>query len=604
MISEVTLNAETVAADLRPVLLRLARELRKETEQLGITARQATLLWLVKRSPGLSLAELAAEEGISPPALSGHVDRLERAGLIERLRSTDDRRRVGLRLTDEGARMLSACASPPNDMARRPVERARARRAGGDRRRRSGASGAARGRRVTTLAIALRTRTFRSLRRHRNYRIFFTGQLVSLAGTWMQNVALAWLVLELSGSPLAVGALAFWRFVPFTVFGLVAGVVADRLESRRLVMWTQAVAMAISVALAVVTLTGWATLPIVYVLAALGGIALAFDAPGRQSLTFQMVGPRELPNAVALNTGLFNGSRIIGPAIAGLIIAAAGTGICFVLNAVSFLAVLAALAVIRDEELHPVEQDPSARVVDGLRRAFAFAWADPQLRSILGVVTVVSTVGFNFHVLVPLLASDTLHVGPGGIRPPLGIVRPGRARRRARHRDVPRGELAAVRHGHHGVRRLALPLAPVQDAVLAGVLLFAIGVSFTLFTANANAFVQLGAPDHLRGRLFGLYLFAFVGPRPSAGSLQAGWRTLEEHRSPSRSQGRGARDDRLRERVARAGSEARHGRSLPVLTRPPEHEVGDDDDDEREREDHRRRRVDRRRDAEPERPQM
>ena len=106
MISEVTLNAETVAADLRPVLLRLARELRKETEQLGITARQATLLWLVKRRPGLSLAELAGEEGISPPALSGHVDRLERAGLIERLRSTDDRRRVGLRLTDEGARML------------------------------------------------------------------------------------------------------------------------------------------------------------------------------------------------------------------------------------------------------------------------------------------------------------------------------------------------------------------------------------------------------------------------------------------------------------------------------------------------------------------
>lgn len=106
MISEVTLGAETVAADLRPVLLRLARELRKETEQLGITARQATLLWLVKRSPGLSLAELAAEEGISPPALSGHVDRLERAGLIERLRSTDDRRRVGLRLTDEGARIL------------------------------------------------------------------------------------------------------------------------------------------------------------------------------------------------------------------------------------------------------------------------------------------------------------------------------------------------------------------------------------------------------------------------------------------------------------------------------------------------------------------
>jgi len=262
---------------------------------------------------------------------------------------------------------------------------------------------------VTTIAFALRARTFRSLRRHRNYRIFFTGQLVSLAGTWMQNVALAWLVIELSGSPLAIGALALWRFVPFTIFGLVAGVVADRIESRKLVMATQAAAMAISIALAVVTLTDTATLPLVYVLAALGGIALAFDAPGRQSLTFQMVGPRELPNAVALNSGLFNGSRVIGPAIAGLVIAAVGTGICFVLNAVSFLAVLSALAIVRAEELYPVAKDRSATIVGGLRRAASFAWNDPQLRLILSVVTVVSTVGFNFHVLVPLLAADTLH---------------------------------------------------------------------------------------------------------------------------------------------------------------------------------------------------
>ena len=375
---------------------------------------------------------------------------------------------------------------------------------------------------MSTLAIALRTRTFRSLRRHRNYRIFFTGQLVSLAGTWMQNIALAWLVLELSGSPLAIGALAFWRFVPFTVFGLVAGVVADRLESRRLVMWTQAVAMAISVALAVVTLTGWATLPIVYVLAALGGIALAFDAPGRQSLTFQMVGPRELPNAVALNTGLFNGSRIVGPAIAGVIIAVAGTGICFVLNAVSFLAVLAALAVIRDEELHPVEKDPSARVVDGLRRAFVFAWTSPQLRSVLGVVTVVSTVGFNFHVLVPLLASDTVHVGPEGfglLSASFGLGALIGALTTATFRGAS-WRLFATGTTAFGV--LALALAPVQNAVLAGVLLFAIGISFTLFTANANALVQLGAPDHLRGRLIGLYLFAFVGTAP-VGGLFAGW---------------------------------------------------------------------------------
>jgi MFS family permease len=375
---------------------------------------------------------------------------------------------------------------------------------------------------VTTLAFALRARTFRSLRRHRNYRIFFTGQLVSLAGTWMQNVALAWLVIELSGSPLAIGALAFWRFVPFTIFGLVAGVVADRIESRKLVMATQAAAMAVSIALAVVTLTDTATLPLVYVLAALGGIALAFDAPGRQSLTFQMVGPRELPNAVALNSGLFNGSRVIGPAIAGLVIAAVGTGLCFVLNAVSFLAVLSALAIVRAEELYPVAKDRSATIVGGLRRAASFAWNEPQLRLILSVVTVVSTVGFNFHVLVPLLAADTLHVGPEGfglLSATFGLGALVGALATATFRQAS-WRMFSIGTASFGV--LVLLLAPVQNAYLAGLVLFGIGVSFTLFTANANSLVQLTAPDHLRGRLIGLYLFAFLGLAP-IGGLFAGW---------------------------------------------------------------------------------
>ncbi len=375
---------------------------------------------------------------------------------------------------------------------------------------------------MTMLAFALRARTFRSLRRHRNYRIFFTGQLVSLAGTWMQNVALAWLVIELSGSAIAIGALAFWRFVPFMVFGLVAGVVADRFESRRLVMATQAGAMVISIALAIVTLTGTATLPIVYVLAALGGVALAFDAPGRQSLTFQMVGPRELPNAVALNSGLFNGSRVIGPAIAGLVIAAVGTGLCFVLNAVSFLAVLAALFLVRDEELVQVEKDRGATILGGIRRAAGFAWRDPQLRLILGVVTVVATVGFNFHVLVPLLAADTLHVGPEGfgfLSAAFGLGALVGALASATVRAAS-WRLFAIGTASFGV--LALLLAPVHNAYLAGVLLFGIGISFTLFTANANTLVQLAAPDYLRGRLIGLYLFAFLGLAP-IGGLFAGW---------------------------------------------------------------------------------
>ena len=222
MISDVTLTPEVVAADLRPVLLRLARELRKETEQLGITARQATLLWLVKRSPGLSLAELAAEEGISPPAMSGHVDRLERAGLLERERSSDDRRRVGLRLTEDGQRLLRRIrarrttwlADRLRTLDSRRARRGRSRRAGAPptrRRRTRDARSPSRCARARSGASDDTATTASSSR----------GQLVSLAGTWMQNVALAWLVIELSGSALAIGALAFWRFVPFTLFGLV-----------------------------------------------------------------------------------------------------------------------------------------------------------------------------------------------------------------------------------------------------------------------------------------------------------------------------------------------------------------------------------------------
>jgi len=375
---------------------------------------------------------------------------------------------------------------------------------------------------VTSLAIALRTRTFRSLRRHRNYRIFFYGQLVSLAGSWMQNVALAWLVLELSGSPLAIGVLAFCRFVPFTVFGLAAGVVADRVDTRRLVMATQGAALIVSVALAVVTLTGTATLTVVYVLAALGGITLAFDAPGRQSLTYQMVGPRSLPNAVALNAGLFNGSRVIGPAIAGVVIAVAGTGICFVLNAFSFLAVLVALSQLRAGEFHRVERDPSARVVEGMRRALAYVRREPQLRAVFTVVAIVSTVGFNFHVLVPLLAADTLHVGPEGfglLSASFGLGALVGALVTATFREAS-WKLFAT--GATGFGVLALALAPVEHAVPAGILLFAVGISFALFSANANALVQLGAPDHLRGRMIGLYLFAFVGLAP-VGGLLTGW---------------------------------------------------------------------------------
>jgi MFS family permease len=189
---------------------------------------------------------------------------------------------------------------------------------------------------------------------------------------------------------------------------------------------------------------------------------------------------------------------------------------------VSFLAVLAALASIRTDELHQVERDPSARIVEGTRRALAFVRRDPELRRILAVVTIVSTVGFNFHVLVPLLAGETLHVGPEGfgfLSAAFGLGALVGALVTATFRSAS-WRLFAIGGAGFGV--LALALAPVQNVVLAAVLLLGAGIAFTLFTSNANALVQLGAPDRLRGRLIGLYLFAFAGVAP-IGGLFAGW---------------------------------------------------------------------------------
>ena len=374
---------------------------------------------------------------------------------------------------------------------------------------------------MSSVTFALRTRTFRSLRRHYNYRLFFAGQVVSLAGSWMQNVALAWLVLSLSHSPIAVALLLFCRFVPYTLFGLFAGSVVDRFETRLLVIWTQAAAMLVSAALAFVSLTGTASLPVVYILATIGGIAVVLDAPGRQSLTFEMVGPRELPNAVALNSGLVNASRIVGPALAGIIIAVAGVGLCFIVNTISFLAVLAALLLMRTDELFPVASDRTVTLLRGTREGLAFAWHDRQVRVVLVVMTCVGLVGFNFNTLVPLLASDTLHVDArafGLLSAAFGLGAFAGAIITA---SLKRATFRAFVLGTFGFSVLLLVLAPVHEARLAGVILVGIGASFTLFAANANALVQLAAPDHLRGRLVALYLFSFVGLAP-LGSLLSG----------------------------------------------------------------------------------
>jgi MFS family permease len=373
------------------------------------------------------------------------------------------------------------------------------------------------------MLLALNARTFASLRRHRNYRLFFSGQLVSVIGTWMQNIALAWLVVELTSSPLAVGVLAFCRFIPFTLFGLFAGVVADRIDNRKLVIATQSVAMTFSALLTVLVVTGSATLWLVYLLAALSSTAIVFDAPGRHALTFQMVGRDELPNAVALNASLFNASRVVGPAVAGVLIAAFGVGVCFAINTVSFLAVLAGLLLMRRDELVPIARDlEPPTMMRSIGEGFAYVRRSPQARLVLAIVTVVSTVGFNFHVILPLLASQTLDTGPEVFGILSAFFGAGALVGALLSAALGRASWKVLVLGTGGFSISLLALAPLASIWPCAALLFVTGTCFTLWTSNANTILQLGAPDHLRGRVVSLYLWAFAGLAP-VGGLLAGW---------------------------------------------------------------------------------
>jgi MFS family permease len=376
---------------------------------------------------------------------------------------------------------------------------------------------------VSVLRLTSR-RTFASLRHHHNYRLFFFGQLTSVAGTWMQNIALAWLVVELAphSRGLALGLLTMCRFGPFTLLGLFAGVVTDRFDNRRTVIATQSIQMVFSALLAVLALLGDAQLWHVYAIAALTGTAVVFDAPSRQNLTFQMVGKDELPNAVALNSSLFNTARIFGPALAGVLIAAVGAGWCFALNALSFLAVLGALLAMRTSELYPLEGRRRPTIWRGTQEGFDYARNNRTVRVTLVMMVVFASLCFNFNILLPLLAKNTLDAGPrtfGIISAAFGAG--------ALVGALSAATLASVRWrtmllGAGGFGLTELVIAPVHGTLLASVLLFVSGVFFTSYTANTNASIQLASPDHLRGRVLALYYYAWNGLAP-LGALVVGW---------------------------------------------------------------------------------
>jgi MFS family permease len=376
---------------------------------------------------------------------------------------------------------------------------------------------------VTLLRLASR-RTFASLRRHRNYRLFFYGQLTSVAGTWMQNIAMAWLVVSLAphSRGLAVGLLAACRFGPFTVLGLFSGVVTDRFDNRRVVIVTQTVQMVFSAVLAAITLVGHVQLWEVYAIAVLTGSALVFDAPSRQNLTFQMVGRDELPNAIALNSSLFNTARIFGPALAGVLIAAVGSGWCFAINTASYLAVLGGLLAMRVSELYPLLDRRRPTMWRGTREGVAYAVRNRTVLVTIVMTAVFSAIGFNFNILLPLLAKNTLAAGPRTFGIISACFGAGALVGALSAAAVSRTTWRVMFLGATGFGICELLIAPVHSTALAGVLLFVCGIAFTSYTANSNAAIQLASPDHIRGRVLGLYYYAWNGLAP-LGALIVGW---------------------------------------------------------------------------------
>src|SRR5579871_1851435 len=240
-----------------------------------------------------------------------------------------------------------------------------------------------------------KSRTFVSLRRHYNYRLYFSGQFLSLIGTWLLNAAMAWLVLQMTHSAFAVGVLAFWQFGPYAVLGLFGGVLSDRFDHRKMLQWSQIGLAICSTSIAILTIFHVVLLWEVYLIAAVRGVVLVFNNPSRQAFIFQMVGREELPNAIALNSSLANATRIIGPGIGGILIAAFGVGVCFSIDAISYVAVIVAMLAMNVDELLPMERRPQRNVLRGVGEGLRFVRKVPTEWIVLTMFSFICVVSIN-----------------------------------------------------------------------------------------------------------------------------------------------------------------------------------------------------------------
>jgi MFS family permease len=362
--------------------------------------------------------------------------------------------------------------------------------------------------------------TFRALR-HRNFQLFFSGQLISLIGTWMQNVAQAWLVYRITGSSLQLGAIGFASQIPVFIFAPIGGVVADRYNRHRLVVATQVSSMVLALILGGLTLTNLVRVPHIFVLSALLGVVNAFDIPARQSFMVEMVGKDDLMNAIALNSSMFNGARIIGPAIAGILVAAIGEGWCFVVNGVSYVAVIVGLLMMRvsSSGRRVSESSPLEHIVEG----FAFVRKAIPIRDILLLLGVVSLVAMPYSVLMPIFADRVLHGGARALGILMGATGVGAllAALTLAARTGLRGLGKLVGWAAFGFGAGLIAFAGSHTFWLSVVLLIPVGYGMMLETTSSNTLIQAMVPDELRGRVLAVYTMMFMGMAP-LGSLFAG----------------------------------------------------------------------------------
>lgn len=374
---------------------------------------------------------------------------------------------------------------------------------------------------TATAAIPQATRTLRrdmfASLANPNYRRYISGQAVSLAGTWMQTIAQSWLVLELTNSPTAIGAVVALQMLPVLLLGPYAGVVADRVDKRRFMIGLQSTMGTLALVLGLLVITGLVQLWQVFVLALLLGLTTCFENPVRQTFVLEMVGPGHLRNAVSLNSVLANAARAIGPAIAGIVIAAGGIGLCFLINAATFVAVVASLVRLDTTKLTPTV--PTRRAPGQLREGLRYVAGEPLIAVPLAMMALVGCLAYEFQVVLPVVAQDTF----GGDARTYGFLTA------AMGVGAVVGGLAVAARGRTGLRALVLAalafgtamtivtLAPNLTVALAGMTL--VGATSVAFLSMGNSTLQLAAAPTMRGRVMALWAVAFLGSTPIGGPI-------------------------------------------------------------------------------------